>query len=184
MMDLTNLGGARVRLQFRIPARGLVGFRSEFLTITKGEGIMSSQFDGWEPWMGYIPKRSNGAMVADRAGDAIPYALFSIQERGKLFVAPGTTLYEGMIIGENAHPSDLDVNASREKKLTNIRAAGRDENVILTPPVEMGLEKALEWIATDELVEVTPKSIRMRKRKLEQAARYRSGREDKREKAE
>jgi len=184
MMDLANLGGARVRLQFRIPARGLVGFRSEFLTITKGEGIMSSQFDGWEPWMGYIPKRSNGAMIADRLGDAIPYALFSIQERGKLFVAPGTQLYEGMIIGEHAHPNDLDVNASREKKLTNIRAAGRDENVILTPPVEMGLEKALEWIATDELVEVTPKSIRMRKRQLAFNARYRAGREMKREKAD
>ncbi len=182
MVDMAQLGGGRVRLQFRIPARGLVGFRSEFLTITKGEGIMSSQFDGWEPWMGYIPKRSNGAMIADRQGDAIPYALFSIQERGKLFVAPGTQLYEGMIIGEHAHPNDLDVNASREKKLTNIRAAGRDENVILTPPVEMGLEKALEWIAPDELVEVTPKSIRMRKRKLDINARYRAGRDLKREK--
>jgi GTP-binding protein len=180
MVDMGPLGGGRTRVQYRIPARGLVGFRSEFLTITKGEGIMSSQFDGWEPWMGYIPKRSNGAIIADRLGDAIPYALFSIQERGKLFVAPGTALYEGMIIGENAHPSDLDVNASREKKLTNIRAAGRDENVILTPPAEMGLEKALEWIASDELVEVTPKSIRLRKRKLAFNSRYRDQREMKR----
>jgi GTP-binding protein len=184
MVDMGNLGGGRVRVQYRIPARGLVGFRSEFLTITKGEGIMSSQFDGWEPYLGYIPRRANGAIIADRLGDSIPYALFSIQERGKLFVGPGVPLYEGMIVGENAHPSDLDVNASREKKLTNIRAAGRDENVILTPPVEMGLEKALEWIAPDELVEVTPKSIRLRKRMLAFNSRYRSGREAKREKAD
>jgi GTP-binding protein len=184
MVDMQNLGGQRVRVQYRIPARGLVGFRGEFLTITKGEGIMSSQFDGWEPFMGYIPRRSNGAIIADRLGDSIPYALFSIQERGKLFVPPGVALYEGMIIGEHAHPSDLDVNASREKKLTNIRAAGRDENVILTPPVEMGLEKALEWIAADELVEVTPKSIRLRKRQLAFNSRYRADRVAKRDKGE
>lgn len=145
---------------------------------------MSSQFDGWEPYMGYIPRRSNGAIIADRMGDAIPYALFSIQERGKLFVKPGDALYEGMIIGENAHPSDLDVNASREKKLTNIRAAGRDENVILTPPTEMTLEKSLEWIAEDELVEVTPKNIRLRKRMLSFNDRYRNERDRKREKEE
>jgi GTP-binding protein len=123
-------------------------------------------------------------MIADRLGDSIPYALFSIQERGKLFVPPGVALYEGMIIGEHAHPNDLDVNASREKKLTNIRAAGRDENVVLTPPVEMGLEKALEWIGSDELVEVTPKSIRLRKRMLGFNDRYRADREHKREKEE
>ncbi|MBX7098098.1 MAG: translational GTPase TypA [Myxococcaceae bacterium] len=181
MVDMEQLGGNRTRLRYRIPARGLVGFRNEFLTITRGEGIMSSQFDGYEPWFGYIPRRSNGAIIADRLGDAIPYALFSIQERGKLFVAPGTQLYEGMIIGENAHPSDLDVNASREKKLTNIRAAGRDENVILTPPVEMTLEKSLEWIAADELVEVTPKSIRLRKKELGFNARYRAERDRKRD---
>jgi GTP-binding protein len=181
MVDLMQIGGGRVRLNFRIPARGLVGFRSEFLTITKGEGIMSSQFDGWEPWMGHVPRRSNGAIIADRMGDSIPYALFSIQERGALFVGAGVPLYEGMIIGEHAHPSDLDVNASREKKLTNIRAAGRDENVVLTPPREMGLEKALEWIGEDELVEVTPKSIRLRKRSLDFNARYRAEKERKRE---
>ncbi len=182
MVDMVQLGGGRTRVTYRIPARGLVGFRSEYLTITKGEGLMSSQFDGWEPHMGYIPRRSNGAIIADRLGDSIPYALFSIQERGKLFVGPGVQLYEGMIIGEHAHPNDLDVNASREKKLTNIRAAGRDENVILTPPVEMGLEKALEWIGSDELVEVTPKSIRLRKRMLGFNDRYRADRERKREK--
>ncbi|MEW5737515.1 MAG: translational GTPase TypA [Myxococcota bacterium] len=181
MVDMAALGGGRTRLQFRIPARGLVGFRGEFLTITRGEGIMSSQFDGWEPWMGHIPRRANGAIIADRLGDSIPYALFSIQERGKLFIGPGVQLYEGMIIGEHAHPNDLDVNASREKKLTNIRAAGRDENVILTPPTEMTLEKALEWIASDELVEVTPKSIRLRKRMLDFNSRYRAERDRKRE---
>ncbi len=184
MVDMQQLGGARTRIQYRIPARGLVGFRSEFLTITKGEGIMSSQFDGWEPYMGYIPRRSNGAIIADRLGDAVPYALFSIQERGKLFVKPGDALYEGMIIGENAHPSDLDVNASRAKKLTNIRAAGRDENVILVPPFDMTLEKALEWIAEDELVEVTPKTIRLRKRVLAFQDRYRNERGRKREQEE
>ena len=184
MVNMDQLGGGRTRLQFRIPARGLVGFRSEFLTITKGEGIMSSQFDGYEPWFGYIPRRSNGAIISDRFGDTVPYALFSIQERGKLFVTNGVQVYEGMIIGENAHPSDLDVNCCREKKLTNVRAAGRDDNVILTPPVEMGLEKCLEWIGEDELVEVTPKSVRMRKRQLAVGSRYRADRDRKREKAE
>jgi GTP-binding protein len=181
MVDMANLGGGRARLQFRIPARGLVGFRSEFLTITRGEGIMSSQFDGYEPWMGYIQRRTNGAIVSDRLGETVPYALFSIQERGQLFIGAGVQVYEGMIIGENAHPSDLNVNACREKKLTNIRAAGRDENVILTPPREMGLERALEWISDDELVEVTPKSIRLRKRQLAHGERYRAERDRKRE---
>ena len=181
MMDMTALGSGRTRLTFRIPARGLVGFRSEFLTITRGEGIMSSQFDGYEPWFGDIPRRSNGAIVSDRQGDTVPYALFSIQERGSLFVGPGVQVYQGMIIGENAHPSDLNVNACREKKLTNIRAAGRDENVILTPPREMSLEKALEWIAADELVEVTPRSVRMRKRVLATGDRYKADRDRKRD---
>ena len=181
MVDMGSLGSGRTRLNFRIPARGLVGFRGEFLTITRGEGIMSSQFDGYEPWMGPIPRRSNGAIIADRNGETIPYALFSIQERGALFVGPGVPVYEGMIIGEHAHPSDLDVNACREKKLTNVRAAGRDENVILTPPRELTLEKALEWIAEDELVEVTPKSIRLRKKQLDFNARYRAERDRKRE---
>ncbi len=181
MVDMSPLGSGRTRLQFRIPARGLVGFRSEFLTITRGEGIMSSQFDGYEPWFGYIPRRSNGAIISDRAGETVPYALFSIQERGQLFVGAQVPVYEGMIIGENAHPSDLNVNACREKKLTNIRAAGRDENVILTPPREMGLERALEWIAEDELIEVTPKSIRLRKKALSLNDRYKVERDRKRE---
>jgi GTP-binding protein len=183
MMDMTPLGSHRTRLQFRIPARGLIGFRSEFLTITRGEGILSSQFDGYEPWFGHIPKRSNGAIVSDRAGDTVPYALFSIQERGALFVGPGVSVYQGMIIGEHAHPSDLNVNACREKKLTNVRAAGRDENVILTPPRDMTLERSLEWIGPDELVEVTPKSVRLRKRQLTTGERYRADRERKRDSA-
>jgi GTP-binding protein len=181
MMDMASIGSGRTRLQFRIPARGLVGFRSEFLTITRGEGIMSSQFDGYEPWFGHIPKRKSGAIVSDRQGDTVPYALFGIQERGQLFVGPGVQVYEGMIIGEHVHPNDLNVNACREKKLTNIRAAGRDENVILTPPREMGLERALEWIAPDELVEVTPRSVRMRKRTLSVNERYKDERDRKRE---
>jgi GTP-binding protein len=183
MVDMTPLGSGRTRLQFRIPARGLVGFRSEFLTITRGEGILSSQFDGYEPWFGHIPKRSNGAIVSDRSGDTVPYALFSIQERGALFVGSGVSVYQGMIIGEHAHPSDLNVNACREKKLTNVRAAGRDENVILTTPREMTLEKSLEWIGPDELVEVTPKSVRLRKRQLTTGDRYRAERERKRDAA-
>jgi len=180
MVEMMPLGSGRTRLQFRIPARGLVGFRGDYLTLTRGEGIMSSQFDGYSPWFGPIPKRASGAIISDRSGVTVPYALFSIQDRGSLFVGPGVQVYEGMIIGEHAHPTDLNVNACREKKLTNIRAAGRDENVILTPPIEMTLEMSLEWIAEDELVEVTPKSVRMRKRLLSATDRYKADRERKR----
>ncbi len=180
MADMQPLGSGRTRLQFRVPARGLIGFRNEFLTVTRGEGIMSSQFDGWEPWLGAIPKRTSGSIVADREGETIAYALFYLQERGSLFYGPGVPVYSGMVIGEHSHPNDIDVNVCREKKLTNIRAAGRDENTILTPPREMGLEKALEWIAEDELVEVTPKSVRIRKRSLDPAARYKIERDKKR----
>jgi GTP-binding protein len=169
-----------VRLNFRVPARGLVGFRSEFLTITRGEGIMSSQFDGYEPWQGRVPKRANGAIISDREGETVAYALFDIQERGSLFHGPGVPVYEGMICGEASHPTDLDVNVCRAKKLTNIRTVNKDENVILTPPRDLSLEKALEWINEDELVEVTPKSIRIRKRTLPAGDRYRLERERKR----
>jgi GTP-binding protein len=181
MMEMSSLGSSRTRLSFRIPARGLVGFRNEFLTVTRGEGIMSTQFDGYEPWMGGIPKRQNGAIVSDREGETVAYALFHLQERGALFWGPNVKVYTGMICGEHAHPNDIDVNLCREKKLTNIRAAGRDENVILTPPREMGLERALEWIANDELVEVTPRSVRMRKRVLETTLRYKLERDRKKE---
>ncbi|HEY2027696.1 MAG TPA: translational GTPase TypA [Myxococcales bacterium] len=180
MVEMAQLGSNRVRLQFRIPARGLVGFRNEFLTITRGEGIMSSQFDGYEPWQGKIPKRSNGAIVSDRQGETVAYGLFDLQERGDLFVGAGVPVYEGMICGENAHPNDLDVNVCRAKKLTNIRTVNKDENVVLTPPRDMGLEKALEWINEDELVEVTPKSIRLRKKVLPAGERYRLERQRKR----
>ncbi len=181
MVDMGSLGSGRTRLVFRIPTRGLVGFRNEFLTITRGEGISSTQFDGYEPWFGDICKRSTGALVSDREGDTVPYALFKIQERGSLFVGPGMQVYLGMVVGEHAHENDIDVNVCREKKLTNIRAAGRDENVILTPPREMGLEKAIEWIADSELVEVTPKNIRIRKRFLDFNTRYQMERDRKRD---
>ncbi|MGC4113687.1 MAG: translational GTPase TypA [Myxococcales bacterium] len=181
MTDMGSLGSGRTRLVFRIPSRGLIGFRSEFMTITRGEGIMSTQFDGYEPWFGYINKRLTGALVADREGESIPYAIFHVQERGQLFIGPNVPVYQGMIIGENPKPEDIEVNICREKKLTNIRAAGRDENVILTPPREMTLEKSIEWIASDELVEVTPKSIRMRKRFLNSNDRYKMERDRKRD---
>src|SRR5215468_5784154 len=181
MVEMMPLGSGRTRLQFRIPARGLVGFRGDYLTLTRGEGIMSSQFDGYSPWFGPIPKRASGAIISDRTGSTVPYALFSIQDRGALFVGPGVQVYEGMIIGQHAHPTDLNVNATRSRKLTNIRAANRDENVILSPPIEMTLEMSLEWIAEDELVEATPKSIRLRKRLLSATDRYKADRERKRE---
>jgi GTP-binding protein len=171
MTKMTPAGTGRVRLEFSVPSRGLIGFRSRFLTDTRGTGTVHALFDGWAPWHGPIQARNNGAMVADREGVATPYAVFHLQERGVLFVGPGTRVYEGMIVGEYARDSDLNVNICREKKLTNIRAAGRDENVIITPHREMGLEDGIEWIADDELVEVTPVSIRLRKKVLRQALR-------------
>jgi GTP-binding protein len=179
MVDMQPLGSGRTRLQFRVPARGLIGFRGEFLTLTRGMGIMSSQFDGYEPWQGKIEKRKSGAIIADRIGEVVAYACFYCQERGYLFVRPGDKVYSGMIVGEHSHENDLDFNICKEKKLTNIRAANRDENVILTPPREMGLEIALEWIAEDELVEVTPQSIRLRKKALDQNMRYKLERDKK-----
>ncbi len=179
MVDMQPLGSHRTRLQFRVPARGLIGFRGEYLTLTRGEGIMSSQFDGYEPWQGAINKRKNGAIVSDRVGEVVAYACFYCQERGALFVKPGDPVYTGMIVGEHSHDNDLDFNICKEKKLTNIRAAGRDENILLVPPRDMSLERALEWIAEDELVEVTPKSIRLRKKALDQNARYKLERDRK-----
>ena len=171
MTKMDHLGSGRVRLEFSIPSRGLIGFRSHFLTDTRGTGIMNSLFNGYAPWQGPIQSRTNGALVADREGVAVPYALFHLQERGVLFVPASTPVYEGMIIGEYSRDKDLDVNACREKKLSNMRASGHDEAVRLTPHHEMGLEDALEWIADDELVEVTPQSIRMRKKILQQNLR-------------
>jgi GTP-binding protein len=178
MTKMIHAGSSRVRLEFSVPSRGLIGFRSRFLTDTRGTGIMNALFDGWAPWHGPIQSRSNGAMVADREGPSTPYAIFHLQERGIIFVPPGARVYEGMIVGEYSRDVDLNVNICREKKLTNIRAAGRDENIIITPHREMGLEEGIEWIADDELVEVTPQSIRLRKKILKQADRPRRHQED------
>jgi GTP-binding protein len=168
---MVNHGSGRVRLEFRVPTRGLIGFRSQFLTDTRGTGIMNHLFGGWEPWHGPIPARSTGALVADRPGIATAYAIWNLQERGEIFIDPGEQVYEGMIIGENARPADLDVNVTKEKKQTNMRASTADEAVRLVPPRRLGLEQAIEFINDDELVEVTPKSIRVRKRILQQNQR-------------
>jgi GTP-binding protein len=166
MTKMVNHGSGRVRLEFRIPARGLIGFRSQFLTDTKGTGIMNHIFAGWEPWHGAIPARATGALVADRVGVATAYAIANLQERGEMFVEPQEKVYEGMIVGENARASDMDVNITKEKKQTNMRASTADEAIRLIPARKLGLEQAIEFINDDELVEITPKSIRLRKRVL------------------
>jgi GTP-binding protein len=166
MTEMHNPGHGRVRLAFRVPSRGLIGFRSEFLTDTRGTGILNHLFDGWEPWQGEISGRTTGALVSDRAGKTTTYALYHLEPRGTLFVHPQTEVYEGMIVGENARDNNLDVNVTRVKKLTNMRAAGADDALRLAPPRRMTLDRAIEWIDTDELVEVTPSAIRVRKRAL------------------
>jgi GTP-binding protein len=166
MTRMVNHGSGRVRLEFRIPTRGLIGFRSQFLTDTRGTGIMNHLADGWEPWHGPIPARVTGALVADRAGTATAYAIYNLQPRGEIFIEAGTAVYEGMVIGENAKPKDLDVNVTKEKKQTNIRAAGSDEAIRLIPPRLLSLEQAIEFINDDERVEITPASIRLRKKIL------------------
>jgi GTP-binding protein len=178
MTKMIHAGASRVRLEFSVPSRGLIGFRSRFLTDTRGTGIMNALFDGWAPWHGTLQSRTNGAMVADREGLATPYAIFHLQERGVIFIPPGARVYEGMVVGEYSRDVDLNVNICREKKLTNIRAAGRDENIIITPHREMGLEEGIEWIADDEWVEVTPQSVRVRKKILKQSDRPRRRHED------
>ena len=166
MTKMVNHGSGRVRLEFRIPARGLIGFRSQFVADTKGTGIMNHLFAGWEPWHGAIPSRTTGALVADRIGMATAYALYNLQERGEIFVEPQTSVYEGMIVGENSRQNDMDVNVTKEKKQTNMRASTADEAIRLIPPRQLSLEQAIEFINDDELVEVTPKTIRLRKRIL------------------
>jgi GTP-binding protein len=163
---MVNNGSGRVRLEFRVPARGLIGFRSQFLTDTKGTGIMNHLFAEWEEWHGPIPARATGALVADRSGPATSYAIYNLQERGEIFIDPATEVYEGMIIGENARANDMDVNVTKEKKQTNMRASTADEAIRLIPPRKLSLEQAIEFINDDELVEVTPKSIRLRKKTL------------------
>ncbi len=167
MQKMQNNGHGRVRLEFRIPSRGLIGFRSQFLTDTKGTGLLNHLFDGYEPWHGQMSKRQTGALVADRPGKSTTYALFHLQPRGTLFIKEGTSVYEGMIIGENSRDNDLDVNVTKEKKLTNMRASSADDTIQLIPPKILNLEHALEFIKEDELVEVTPQSIRLRKKVLE-----------------
>jgi GTP-binding protein len=166
MTKMVNHGTGRVRLEFETPSRGLIGFRNEFLTETKGTGLINTMFIRWGDWLGQMRGRSTGSLVADRTGETTTYALFNLQERGTLFARPGTKVYEGMVIGENARAVDLDVNAIKEKKLTNMRAASADEAMRLVPPKDLSLEQAIEFIADDELVEVTPQNIRLRKRVL------------------
>jgi GTP-binding protein len=166
MAKMVNHGSGRVRLEFQVPSRGLIGLRSEMLTDTKGTAIMNSLFHGYIEWQGDIPMRLTGALVADRAGVATGYAIFNLQERGEMFVSPGTEVYEGMVVGENSRADDLNVNIVKEKKLTNMRASSADEAIRLVPPRLLNLEQAIEFITDDEFVEVTPKSIRLRKRIL------------------
>jgi len=184
MLEMRNAGTGRsgeagvglVRLVYRIPARGLFGYRSEFLTDTRGEGQLHHRFSGYGPWVGPIRSRDRGVMVSMVDGTSVAYALFNLQERGTLFIGPGVETYEGMIVGENARPGDMEVNVAKGKKLTNIRAAGSDENILLEPPRIMTLEAALEFIADDELVEVTPAAIRLRKRHLKAHERKKASR--------
>ncbi|HEY4749495.1 MAG TPA: translational GTPase TypA [Steroidobacteraceae bacterium] len=173
-----SLGNNRARLEYRVPARGLIGFQGEFLTLTRGNGLISHIFDGFAPVKGEIPDRHNGVLISNENGEAVAYALFNLQERGRMFVSPGEKLYEGMIIGIHSRDNDLVVNPIKTKKLTNIRAAGKDEALILTPPIQLTLEYAVEFIADDELVEVTPLSIRIRKRYLKEQDRKRSRNRD------
>jgi len=180
--DLTDMSidgnNGRARLEYRVPARGLIGFQGEFMTLTRGTGLMSHIFDGYAPVKGEIPDRHNGVLISNEAGEAVGYALFNLQERGRLFVSPGEKLYEGMIVGIHSRENDLVVNPIKTKKLTNIRAAGKDEAILLTPPIELTLEYAVEFIADDELVEVTPISIRIRKKYLREQDRKRAARSE------
>jgi GTP-binding protein len=166
MTKMVNHGTGRVRLEYRLPSRGLIGYRTEFLTDTRGTGLLNHIFDGWDEWQGDIAHRQNGALVADRGGRTTGYAIDNLQARGTMFVSPGEFVYEGQIVGENSRDNDLDVNITKEKKLTNMRASSADESIRLTPPRIMNLEQCLEWIREDELLEVTPKSLRLRKRAL------------------
>ncbi len=174
MTSLVNHGSGWVRLSFLIPARGLIGFRSEMLTETRGTALIHSVFAGYEPWAGEIGYRLTGALVADRLGATTAYALYDLQERGELFVGPGARVYEGMIIGENARPEDMNVNPTKEKKKTNIRTHASDESLRLVPPRPMSLDQSLEFVTPEELVEVTPSNIRLRKRVLDQRKRMRA----------
>ncbi len=178
--DLTNMesdGNGRSRLEYRVPARGLIGFQGEFMNLTRGTGLISHVFDGYAPVKGDIPERRNGVLISAEDGAAVAYALWKLQERGRMFVSPGEILYEGMVIGINSRDNDLVVNPIKGKQLTNVRASGKDDAIALTPPIELTLEYAVEFITDDELVEVTPKSIRIRKRFLKEHERKKASRE-------
>lgn len=179
MTSLTPMPDGYTRVEFEIPARGLIGFRSEFLTDTKGEGIMNHSFLDFRPFVGEVERRKNGALISTENGKALAYSLFNLQDRGVLFIEPGEEVYVGMIIGEHSRPNDLEVNPIKGKNLTNVRASGSDDAIKLTPPIKMNLERALEWIEEDELVEVTPKSIRIRKKYLDPNIRKRMAKQKK-----
>ncbi len=163
LVSMENLGGNSIRLEFEIPTRGLLGYRSEFITDTKGEGIINAVFAGFAPFKGDIPTRNRGSLVAFETGESNTYGLYNAQERGTLFIGPQVKVYEGMIVGENSRSEDLDINVCKKKHITNLRSSTAEETLRLTPPKEMTLEKCLEFIQDDELLEVTPKSLRMRK---------------------
>jgi GTP-binding protein len=176
MKDMSMDGRGRVRIEYRVPARGLIGFQGDFMNLTRGTGLMSHVFDGYAPMRGEVAERRNGVLISNENGEAIAYALWYLQERGRMFVNPGEKLYEGMIIGIHSRENDLVVNPIKTKKLTNVRASGKDDAILLTPPIDLTLEYAVEFIADDELVEVTPKSIRIRKRYLTENDRKRMSR--------
>ena len=184
MRELRPTGGGKVRMTFLIPSRGLIGYHGEFLTDTRGTGVMNRLFAGYGPWKGPIEGRRAGALISTEPGEAVHYALFYIQERGILFVSPGDKVYQGMILGETARENDLEVNPIKEKKLTNIRAAGKDDAMLLIPPRKMSLEQAIAYVEDDELVEVTPAAIRLRKRFLDPNQRKRNERKIEAEAAE
>jgi GTP-binding protein len=166
MVKMVNHGSGRVRLDFHVPTRGLIGVRTELLTDSRGTAVMNSLLEGWVEWQGEVLRRQTGVLVADRAGEATAYALSNLEDRGELFLEPGASVYEGMIAGENSRADDIDVNVTKPKKLTNMRSSTAEEAIRLTPPRQLNLEQALEFIADDELVEVTPRAIRLRKRIL------------------
>ncbi|MDR2173612.1 MAG: translational GTPase TypA [Burkholderiales bacterium] len=177
MVHMESDGRGRTRIDYRVPARGLIGFQGEFLNLTRGTGIMSHVFDSYAPVKGDIPERRNGVLISQEDGDAVAYALWNLQERGRMFVSPGDKLYEGMVIGIHSRDNDLVVNPIKGKKLTNVRASGKDDAILLTPPINLTLEYAVEFIADDELAEITPQSIRIRKRLLKEHERKRASRE-------
>ena len=176
LQDMQPDGKGRTRLEYRIPARGLIGFQGEFLTLTRGTGIVSHVFDDYGPVAASMAERRNGVLISQNDGEAVAYALWNLQDRGRMFVSPGDALYEGMIIGVHSRDNDIVVNPIKGKQLTNVRASGTDEAVRLVPPIQLTLESAIEFIADDEIVEVTPQSIRLRKRYLKEIDRKRAQR--------